>query len=229
MIPSVSPRTLDALPSLPRAEPGAIAPAGELVEVLGSAVGSVLAAACAHVQPQEPVAWVVAGGAVPHPTDLAAAGVRCEKLAVVRAPGEQAARVAEMLLSSGGFGLVVVDGCGSLRDRSVARLRALCRKHRARLLVAPWCGSESAGLDRPRLGSTVALRLAANHGRQRLELRWAKNKAGLGATLPSPSLRLPAGCIEPPTEPAEVARLRPRPIASPLAESTPEPRVGVSA
>jgi len=208
MIPSLSPSSLEPLPSLPRAEPGAIAPTGELVEVLGSAAGSVLAAACAEVQPSEPVAWVVAGGALPHPADLAAAGVRCQEMAVVRAAGERAARAAEMLLSSGGFGLVIVDGCGALRDRSVARLRALCRKHRARLLVAPWTRSEALPLDQPRLGATVALRLSATHRARRLELRWAKNKAGLGAALPSPSLRLPPGC-GPVGRPARVARLHP--------------------
>lgn len=224
MIPSVSPSPIESVSNLPRADPGAIAPTGELVEVLGSAAGSVLAAACAHVQPREPVAWVVAGGAVPHPADLEATGVRCDELAIVRAEGERAARAAEMLLGSGGFGLVVVDGCGALRDRSVARLRALCRRHRARLLIAPWSGSADVGLGQPRLGATVALRLSAEHQGRRLELRWAKNKAGQGAPLPAPSLRLPPGCRS--TErPADVARLRPR-----LVSSVPElARVGASA
>jgi len=229
MIPSTSPRTPDPLPSPPRAEPGAIAPVGELVEVLGSAVGSVLAAACAHVQAREPVAWVVAAGAVPHPGDLAAAGVRCEQLAVVHAAETRAARAAELLLSNGGFGLVVVDGCGTLPDRSVARLRALCRKHRARLLVAPWTRSESHPLARPRLGSTITLRLAAHHRRQRLELRWTKNKAGLGAALPSPSLRLPVGCIDLRTGPAEAALPSPRPLASIRSVSILEPCARVPA
>ncbi len=211
MIPSASPSAIDSVSSLPRAEPGAIAPMGELVEVLGSAAGSVLAAACAQVQPTEPVAWIVAGGALPHPADLMAAGVSCEELAVIRVEGEQAARAAEMLLGSGGFGLVVVDGCGNLRDRSVARLRALCRRHRARLLVAPWAGSSDVGLDQPRLGATVALRLSAQHRSRRLDLRWAKNKAGQGAPLPAPSLRLPPGCAVA-DRPAEVARLRPRSV-----------------
>lgn len=206
MIPSAAPPALPELPSS-RGEPGAIVPRAELVEVLGAASGSVLAAGCALVQGEgEPVAWIAAGTSMPHPADLARAGVDCDRLVVVRASGPDSARAAEILLASGGFGLVVVDGCGHLRDRSVARLRALCRKHRARLLVAPHAGARGA----PALGATVALRLVASLDGRALRLRWAKDKAGLGAPLPTPTLGLPAGAVSP-RPPAEVARLRPRP------------------
>lgn len=200
MIPSAAPPSLSELPS--GGEPEAIAPRAELVEVLGTGSGAVLGAACAFVQRGgEPVAWIVAGPAVPHPADLARAGVDCARLAVVRAPGERSARAAELLLASGGFGLVVIDGSGPLRDRAVARLRALCRKHRARLLVAPRAGRQGKAA----LGATVALRLEAEVDGRVLSMRWTKNKAGLGAALPRPTLTLPPGAIE--AEPASVARL----------------------
>ncbi len=219
MIPSALPPALPTLSSS-RGEPEAIVPRAELVEVLGSGSGSVLAAGCAIVQRAgEPVAWIAAGPSLPHPADLARAGVDGERLALVRAPGERAARAAELLLASGGFGLVVVDGCGALGDRSVARLRALCRKHRARLLVAP----SVRGRRGPTLGATVALRLEATVDGPLLRLRWAKDKAGLGAPLPAPRLALPPGALVP-RRPAAVARLRPRSI------SAPEPaRVGATA
>ena len=164
----------------------AIAPAGQLVEVVGEAAESLLAAACAAVQRLgEPVVWILADEHLPHPGDLERAGVALESLVFVRLQGAASARGAEMLLASGAFGLVAVTGSGSLPDRSVARLRALCRRHGARLLIAPGPHRLLSGM--------VTLRVEARRRDGRLALQWAKDKAGVGPGLASLGLSLPAG------------------------------------
>ena len=165
----------------------AASPRGELVEVVGPAATTVLAHAAAAVQGAgEPVAWICADGSVPYPHDLVAAGVDLSFLAVIRAPAGQAARAVELLLSSGGFGFVALDGAPALQDKAVARLRALCRRYRCRAMVAPATGMAA-------LGSTVSLRLLARRAGPLLELEWSKNKGGRGGVLHGAVLRLPPG------------------------------------
>jgi hypothetical protein len=202
----------------PRAAPTpakllAALPPGELVELAGAATAAVLARACAEAQREgETTAWVVGATEWPHPDDLLRAGVDLEGLVFIDAAdvgaraGEGSgrtmrdARAAELLLACGGFGLVVVDGAAAFADRTVARLRALARRHEARLLVAP----ERAGS----LGSTVSLRLAARTADGRLELEWLKNKAGSGGPLAEMRTSAPTGmALSPASEPARSLRL----------------------
>jgi recombination protein RecA len=84
---------------------------GRLVELSGC--GS-LTIACALVreaqQRGEPVAWISAAQTLFYPPDLAAGGIDLDALPVIRAgDGRRSARVADRLLRSGAFGLVVVD------------------------------------------------------------------------------------------------------------------------
>ena len=87
---------------------------GRLVELSARGATAVLTAAIELVieaqQAAEPVAWVTLGNATFYPPDAADSGVDLAALAVVRVQGATAAaRSAERLLRSGGFGLVVLD------------------------------------------------------------------------------------------------------------------------
>ena len=71
---------------------------------------------------REPVAWIAIGDATFYPPDLAQAGCDLENLPVVRVgDARTAARAADLLLRSGSFRLVVIDGVGSpyVRTRRV--------------------------------------------------------------------------------------------------------------
>ena len=97
-----------------RAEWSYAACAGRLVEVSGSARSAVLSLAFALVRDaqacREPVAWIAGPEGTFFPPDAAAGGVDLAALVVVRlAEMRAAARVAERLLRSGGFGLTVLD------------------------------------------------------------------------------------------------------------------------
>jgi recombination protein RecA len=114
-----------------------------------------------------------------YPPDVAEAGVDLGALAVVRAPGtRRAARAADHLLRSGGFGLVVLD-VGADDRMPVAfqtRLAGLAKKHDAALL----CITEKED-RRPSLGSLVSLRAEAIRteragDRFRCEVRVLKDK-----------------------------------------------------
>lgn len=62
----------------------------------------------------EPVAWIAAGSDLFFAPDVAETGVDVEALAVVRLPDTvSAARAADRLLRSGGFGLIVLDLCAA--------------------------------------------------------------------------------------------------------------------
>ena len=108
-------------------------------------------------QRQEPVAWIHLDDRIFFPPDVADAGVDLDALAVIRAPALlQAARAADHLLRSGGFGLVVLDvGAGARMSIPVqSRLAGLARKHDAAFV----CLTEK---DRHRasLGPLVSLRV----------------------------------------------------------------------
>jgi len=127
----------------------------------------------------EPVVWISCWGSAFFPPDVDEAGVDLASLAVVRAPGaRRAARAADHLLRSGGFGMVVLDV--GIDDRlPVAfqtRLAGLAKKHDAALL----CITEKES-RRPSLGSLVSLRAEAIRAeragdRFRCEVRVLKDK-----------------------------------------------------
>jgi recombination protein RecA len=142
---------------------------GRLVELSARGAAATLTAAIELVieaqQSAEPVAWVTLGNATFYPPDAAASGVDLAALAVVRVhDATAAARAAERLLRSGGFGLVVIDfGGESFAQHGVevpiahqGRLVTLAQAHDAAVV----CITEKSG-ESPSLGSLVSLRAEA--------------------------------------------------------------------
>jgi hypothetical protein len=158
-----------------------IAP-GRLVELCGEAQTSTAVAILAHVQREgETAAWIQPVGGELYPPDLAAAGVDVEALVVIHVPetptggtakgGEcpkpstamagaaGQCRAAELLLRSGGFGLLVIDFCRTEPTGGAAwqgRLLGLARQHEARVLLLRREARESLG---PLVGMRVASRV----------------------------------------------------------------------
>jgi recombination protein RecA len=142
---------------------------GRLVELSARGAAATLTAAIELVveaqQAAEPVAWVTLGNATFFPPDAAASGVDLAALAVVRVhDATAAARAAERLLRSGGFGLVVIDfGGESFAQQGIevpiahqGRLITLAQAHDAAVV----CITEKPG-EAPSLGSLVSLRAEA--------------------------------------------------------------------
>ncbi|MEZ4649500.1 MAG: hypothetical protein R3E97_12100 [Candidatus Eisenbacteria bacterium] len=111
-------------PSLPDSENGAPsdwnldALTGRFVELSSAGASVALTAVSALVVEaqlrREPAAWVAIGESTFYPPDLAEVGCDLDALPVVRVPDARtAARAADLLLRSGGFRLVVIDGVGS--------------------------------------------------------------------------------------------------------------------
>lgn len=153
---------------------------GRVVELSGSvplgrttlAVGFVLDAQ----RRGDPTAWVQCERGGLYPPDLADAGVDLDALAVVQVPrdGSALARAAELLLRSGGFGLVVVDLTpGAPRGSAwIVRLGALARHHHARVVLLT--ANDPAA---PSAGALVAVR--ASPVRERRGDRYALTPAVL--------------------------------------------------
>lgn len=131
--------------------------AGRFVELRGAAGAAAMTLAArvllqAQLR-QEPVVWVGNVESLFFPPDFAAAGLDLEALPVVRAhDGRQLARMADMLLRSGGFTVVVLDLSErmNLTTAMQARLSGLAKQHQCVLL----------GITRRQspLGSMVSLR-----------------------------------------------------------------------
>lgn len=128
----------------------------------------------------EPAAWVTGQGSTFFPPDAAAAGIDLEALPVVFVPGAPgAARAAERLLRSGGFGLVVLDLVGTRAEVPLAlqsRLAGLAQRHEAAVLALTEKAPDTASL-----GPLVSLRCQAWHepaegGRLRCRVRVLKDK-----------------------------------------------------
>jgi len=138
---------------------------GRLVELSARGATATLTAAIDLVieaqQAAEPVAWVTLGNATLYPPDAAASGVDLAALAVVRVQGTTAAaRAAERLLRSGGFGLIVLDlgGVGAVEVPIAhqGRLITLAQAHDAAVV----CITEKPH-EAPSIGSLVSLRAEA--------------------------------------------------------------------
>src|SRR5262245_55329193 len=105
---------LPALRPLPLAEQ---LPAGRLIEIASAKDGAQMTAAVAcllHAQAQgEPAAWVQPASGPLFPPDLADSGVDLDALLIVNVPASAgtfaAIKAAELLLRSGGFGLLILD------------------------------------------------------------------------------------------------------------------------
>ena len=134
--------------------------AGRLVELSAEPAGAPLTFAFRLVldaqRRGEPAAWVAPRGRTFFPPDVAAAGIDLAALPVVwAAHALEAARAADLLVRSGGFGLVVVDlGPGAdLPLHAVTRLSGLALRHGATLLLLT-----EKKAERPSLGGLVSLR-----------------------------------------------------------------------
>ncbi|MBI5092102.1 MAG: recombinase A [Candidatus Hydrogenedentes bacterium] len=116
--------------------------AGRFVEVSGDAAGAALTVSAALIhevqQRGELAAWIGATGSTFYPPDFAASGVDLDALPVVRvADMAKASRVADTLIRSGGFALVVLD-IGRKLDLPFAmqtRLVGLAKQHHTALLA----------------------------------------------------------------------------------------------
>lgn len=110
----------------------------------------------------EPVAWITGRASSFFPPDAAAAGIDLDALVVIWVPGRHVApQAADLLVRSGGFGLVVLD-LGKNSDVPMAlqtRLAGLARKHQTALL----CLTEKSSDERS-IGSLVSLRVEAARG-----------------------------------------------------------------
>jgi recombination protein RecA len=144
---------------------------GRLVELSARGAAATLTAAIELVveaqHAAEPVAWVTLGNATFFPPDAAASGVDLAALAVVRVhDATAAARAAERLLRSGGFGLVVLDfGGGGVVELPIAhqgRLVTLAQTHDAAVVCITEKPSDAASL-----GTLVSLRAEAFRLRDR--------------------------------------------------------------
>jgi recombination protein RecA len=143
---------------------------GRLVEVTGgpsSGRSSWLARLVATVQADgETAAWLQLAPGTLYPPDLAALGVDLTALTTCLLPDGQALlKTADILLRSGGFGLVVADLADTAirpTDGQLGRLLGLCQKHGAVLALLtralePQAGEVARGAA---LGSLVSLRVA---------------------------------------------------------------------
>jgi hypothetical protein len=149
-----------------------IAP-GRLVELCGEAQTSTAVAILAHAQREgETAAWIQPERGSLYPPDLAAAGVDVEALVVIHVPETGAmsgaagqCRAAELLLRSGGFGLLVIDFASRPVGQNPSqaeptggaawqgRLLGLARQHEVRVLLLRKDARESLG---PLVGMRVA-------------------------------------------------------------------------
>jgi len=178
--------------------------AGRFAEVTAATAPATLTLAMGLVadaqREGETCAWVSARASSFFPPDASAGGVDLETLAVVRLAGAHAAaRAADKLLRSGGFGLVVLDlGDGDAAARGLTpalmgRLQGLAQKHGAVLV----CLTEKKP-DAPSLGSLVSLRVQAcrrrvAEGRFLCELRATKDKRLAPGWTYAEAVRGPAG------------------------------------
>ncbi len=153
--------------ALPEGEPrfSLVECAGRLVELSGLGNSAVLSAAVGLVldaqERGEPVAWVTSTESSFFPPDAAEAGVDLAALIVARGEPRKLAAMAEVLLRSGGFGLIVIDGTYDLPLATQTRLLGLAQKHDTALVFLTEKAAEA-----PSLGSLVSLRGEARRRRQ---------------------------------------------------------------
>jgi recombination protein RecA len=133
---------------------------GRFLEITGAhESASLTAAASLILETQlrgEPAAWVCVGDSTFYPPDFAACGIDLATLPVIRmSDATSAARAAEHLLRSDGFGAITLDldSHHNITFAAQARLAALARKYRA--IVACLTRKDPS---LPSLGPMVSLR-----------------------------------------------------------------------
>jgi hypothetical protein len=176
-------------------------PRGRLIEIASHPSGAqmTIAVACLReAQAQgEPAAWVQPAGGSLYPPDLADNGIDLDALIIVNVPARAGAhgltKAAEVLLRSGGFGMVVIDTLTIPLSMDAAwqgRLLGLAREHGCWLLLLS-DGTQRAGS----LGPLVSVclqpqRRRVQRGRFAIEPRIRKDKSG---SLCSPAEELRRG------------------------------------
>jgi len=185
-------------------------PAGRLIELVGGGASARLTAAvgCLHMAQArgETTAWVQRAGGSLFPPDLQDSGIDLDALVVVQVPARAGAhgpvKAAELLLRSGGFGMVVVDLSaergGSALERDQAwqgRLLGMAREHQSWVvLLGP------NGARRGAFGPLVSLCLEPRRqrsapGRFAIEHHVHKDKSGLLGPLLAEGCHGPAGML----------------------------------
>ena len=85
----------------------------------------------------EPAAWIAVCKSLFFPPDFAASGIDLKALPIIRVTeAAKAARMADTLLRSGGFGVIIIDlgDAAKLTFPMQTRLAGLARKHHTALL-----------------------------------------------------------------------------------------------
>jgi len=156
---------------------------GRLTEISGSGASAATTFAALTVkeaqQMCEPVVWIACGESIFFPPDMAACGVTLELLPVIRVTETAtAARVADTLLRSGAFGLIVLDlGRSVILEQSAqGRLLRLAQRFDSGVL----CITRKSAGDAS-VGGMISLRgHAVRHlhsaGHYRCELQIIKDK-----------------------------------------------------
>ena len=180
-------------------------PTGRLVEIKKAAAGAQITTAVRclrQAQAQgEPCAWLQPAGGSLFPPDLVSSGIDLQALVVVNVPKHAGpygiAKAAEVLLRSGGFGMLVLDLVDTRIGNEGAwqgRLLGLAREHRSRLLLL----SDDAAQHS--LGPLVSLciephRKRLERGTFQLEQHIRKDKSGLLSPMASECFRGPWGLV----------------------------------
>jgi RecA/RadA recombinase len=141
---------------------------GRLVEISGQGASAVTTAAVALVlQAQtadEPIAWISVGEEMFLPGDALDSGVDLAALVVVRVPDLQiAGRIADRLLGSGAFGLIVIDSLGCEPQLSTAaqgKLLTQAKTHAATVVCLTLKSVNQASL-----GSLISLHVTTTRSR----------------------------------------------------------------
>ncbi len=127
----------------------------------------------------EPAAWLAVRPSLFFPPDFAARGIDLKALPIVRVTeAAKAARMADTMLRSGGFGVMIMDlgDAAQLTFPMQTRLAGLAKKHHTALV----CITETRG-SIPTLGPLISLRgearkVRAGFDRFKCELRAIKDK-----------------------------------------------------
>ena len=143
--------------------------AGRLVQLEGAGDSAVLTLACTMIleaqQYGEPAAWITAEASVFYPPDAHDNGIDLAALPVVRVPGVTAAFSAvDLLLRSGGYGLIVADlGVPpAVPSTALARLAGLARRHHAAVVFLTQRAPAASGGS---LGSLISVHVRAQRRR----------------------------------------------------------------
>jgi recombination protein RecA len=177
-----------------RIEPGRVVELSGLVEGACARLSTAIAIV-RHVQAEgDTAAWIQPEGGPLYPPDIAEAGVDLEALVVVHIPltaklspkvafAHGLSKAAELLLRSGAFGLVVVDGTSTTWPSAptqawLGRVLGLARQHGSRVLLLT---EKPAHADS--LGTLVGLRVESHRRRESnggfvVEHHVVKNKSG---------------------------------------------------